>query len=289
MRSDRVNHQFASGKTMRRIALWLSVALFVLLSLNSLRSQTALVPGGVVDPKLIGPTDPDYAPRFHIGTLVFRIPNRFLVFPWPTGKHPFDRATCSEGEAANNPVAVALCKARSQSVYLRIPVPGSVSEGQNFDSFTTLGFQEGYDFPTYSVEEFATQHDERWVRNRVPGLDTEKYSAFHDAWISEYARKAPPNILSMQAGQYVFINKKKEDPRRITCQTATQTDNRYRNLSCAIRISLLGDKYPQESSGRYPYTLEFTIPGTKIDNAAELGMDVTQAVLAFIDPATTVK
>jgi hypothetical protein len=104
---------------------------FTLLVPIGAHSQRPLAPGGIIDPRLVGPTDPDYAPRFFIGLLVFKVPNRFLIFPWPTDQHPFDRSVCAEPSAVKDPAVAAGCKSDHQSVFLKIPIPGFARDAQN--------------------------------------------------------------------------------------------------------------------------------------------------------------
>jgi hypothetical protein len=138
---------------MDKMAKILVPLLAILLGASSAQAQSALPPGGIVDPRLVGPTDRSYAPRFFIGALVFRIPNEFLIFPWPTGQHRFDRSICSAPNAVKDPTSIAACKAESQSVFMKIPIPGFASDGKiNGDlSHVTLGFHDlAGSSPSYS-------------------------------------------------------------------------------------------------------------------------------------------
>jgi hypothetical protein len=269
-----------------RIALAICFALLIPIGAHS---QRTFAPGGIIDPRLIGPTDPDYAPPFFIGPLVFKVPNRFLIFPWPRGQHPFDRSLCAEPTAVKDPAVIAICKSDHQSVFLKIPIPGFAWDVQNNGaiSLVTLGFHElmGSKWPGYqgSVEEYSAEYDDRWVRMHVTELDTKKYVAFHDAWTGAYAKQAPPNILAEAAGEYVFISKSiKDQPRALNCQTVLNTGDVHHKVRCNATIPFLSEQYPQEPSGRYPYTISFDLPGDEIDAAAEVGRRVTQAVLAFL-------
>jgi len=271
----------------RKLAAPLLIALLVG---SGVQAQPELAPGGIIDPGLVGPTDANYAPRFFVGALLFRIPNTFLIFPWPTGQHPFDRSICDQPTIVKDPAAIAICKSDSQSIFMKIPVAGFASDAKNNGgvSLVTLGFHELWGSKWLgiqaSVAEFGAERDDRWVRKRIPELDTQKYAAFHDAWTGEYAKQAPPKILAAQAGDYMFISRNKDEPRVLTCQTVLETGDVYRKLRCIAAITFLAERYPQEPSGRYPYTITFDLPGTEIDAAAEVGRHVTQAFLAFLDP-----
>lgn len=276
-----------------RVALAMCFALFIPIGAYS---QRTLAPGGIIDPRLIGPTDPDYAPRFFIGQFVFEIPNRFLIFPWRTGQHPFDRSVCAEPTAMKDPAIIAKCRSDQQGVFLKIPISGFPSHDQNSGaiSLVTLGFHElmGSKWPGYrgSVEEFSVEHDDRWIRMQVPELDTNKYAAFHDTWTGAYAKQAPPNILAEAAGEYIFLSKSiDEQPRAMICETVIKTGDAYRKLRCNATIPFLSERYPQEPSGRYPYTISFELPGDEIDAASEVGRQVIQAVTAFLSPPASAK
>ncbi len=270
--------------------------LFTLVAPVGAHGQGTLAPGGIIDPRLVGAANADYAPQFFIGPLVFTIPNRFLIFPWPTGKHPFNPSVCAESTAMDDRLTVTLCKSDHRSVFLKIPIPGFAPETQNDGaiSLVTLGFHElggsaWLDFRA-SVEEFSAAHDDRWVRMRARELDTKIYAAFHDEWTGPYAKNAPPNILARSAGDFIFISKNVEDePRALTCQTVLSTGDAHHRLRCNATVAFLAERFPKEPSGRYPYTIGFDLPGNEIDAVADVERYVTQAVLGFLNPSASTK
>jgi hypothetical protein len=239
---------------------------------HSLRAQPASPPWRELDPKLIGPTDPDYTARFHIGRLIFRIPNRFLVFPWPNGQQPFDPAVCENPDRSKESVTRSVCSSPSQSVFLKIPVPRHSGNEQNavFVSAVTLGYGLGYIFSHYSVEQFEAgpyeaDHFAFGIRSRVHELDTRGYAAF-------------------RAGDYIYVKKSESDTfRLITCTSKNFSANSLEDLDCAARMSLLGDKFPQTPDSKSGYTIEFELPGAELDNVSHVGASVTKAVSGFLE------
>jgi hypothetical protein len=239
---------------------------------SSLRAQPTSLPWREIDPKSIGPTDPDYTARFYIGRLIFRIPNKFLVFPWPNGKQPFDRTICANPERLKEPLTRAVCGSPSQTVFLKIPVPRYSANGENgvFVSVVTLGYGLGYIFSHYSVEQFEAgpyeaDHFAFGTRTRVPKLDTTGYAAF-------------------RAREYIYVRRSEDDVfRLITCTSKKIAADSLEDLVCTTRMNFVGDRVPQPPDGKSGYTIEFGIPGTEIDKVEDFGATVTKAITGFLE------
>jgi hypothetical protein len=147
----------------------------------------------------------------------------------------------------------------------------------------------GYDFPTYSLEQYADEKTDISTRKQVPELDTKDYVAFHDTWIGDFAKRASSKLFEMQEREYVFVNKKNGFPRRITCENVILSKDAYVNMVCIARISYLAERFPQDSTAKYPYTIEFNFPGTEIDNASEIGRTIADVITGFLDRSSLKK
>ena len=219
---------------------------------TSAGAQPSSPPFREIDPRLTGPTDPNHAPLFRLGRLVFRIPNRFLIFPWPNNREP----SPSQGH----------------TVFLKIPIRGApTSEGNPFViSAVTLGYRLGYIFPTYSVEQFEAGPYERdrlvfGTRTRIPKLDTSAYAAF-------------------RAAEYIYVKRTEGDSfRLITCTAKNYTADSVDDLDCAARMYLHGERIPQTTNGNSEYTIEFSLPGANIDDVADVGAAITKSILGFLE------
>jgi hypothetical protein len=247
-------------RSVKRRGILLVAMIFGVLHVTSSFGQTSRFSEFVRGPA----TNPNYQPTFTIGDLRFSIPNRLLVFPWPTGQNPVP----------------------GKAVFLKLPIVGFSSDGPNSGdiSHVTFGYEQAYRYLPYTMEEFAKEKDSRWTRKRVTALDTRSYAAFQDVWNEDYIRslKIPPTALARlieaNSGQYFFVSKDESGLRHITCMTIQHTSNAYQNLRCIAHEPYRAKDYPLDSDERFPYSVDFDFPGTELDKAATVGDQIAAKI-----------
>jgi hypothetical protein len=224
---------------------------------------------GIV-PTAPGMFDPDRVLRFSVGELHFDVPNRFLAIPFPDAEKPFDRDVCADPAQAALPKNALFCHNHytQGAFFFKVPIPIFVLKGEAAEtSIGTLGWGQKYQFTNMSVEKFQTSTYWAPITQRTPELDTNYYAAFRQG-----------------LDHFFFVRKDSEENcRQLTCQDTRASGNVFRDMDCTARIPYLADRFPKGADGFYPYSIEFGISGTEIDNVRNIGAAVTSRIDSFLE------
>lgn len=222
-------------------------------------------------------TDEKQTMAFYFGPVVFQIKNKSLAFPFPRGDRPFDASICGRSDLSDS--ERKLCANPKKSVFLFVPVPAGFAGGDEkaFVAPVTLGYRQVYRFDERPVDEFARELN-AWEggRQRVQKLDTRNYAAVL-VLPNEKFRKDPVTGRENK-GSYFFVAQGRQSPHDVFCWSSPDERDIPGNVLCVGRTGFLTYEFPRESSGGYPFTLEYEFPGSELDHAPEIEDAILKAV-----------
>ncbi len=213
---------------------------------------------------------------FYLGPLTFRIKNKNLSIPFPRGEHPFDGSICGRPDLRERDRK--MCTDRPRSVFLKFPRSNGDANQTQLSSvpIVTLGYKQNYNSYTGSADDFAAVHN-TWDGGRVrtPRLDTQSYGAVQILPSKSFEKL--PNWPQGYGRTYYFIGRGDHSPHVITCSVKFG-EELSDNSSCMARTWFLTDEFPDKTDGRFAFSLEYTFPAAKIDQAPLIEQAVVNAV-----------
>ena len=102
-------------------------------------------------------------------------------------------------------------------------------------------------------------------------------------------RKILPEALVQKsiasAARQFFLVRKDADTRyrRLTCTKVRATGRTFFDLDCTARTPYLTDRFPRAADGTYPYSIEFDLTGTEIDDTPAIGAAVSSRMDSFLE------
>ena len=225
---------------------------------------------------------PNYRPSFTLGGLVIEVPNRYLAYPLKRGTVP-DSTRCTLSKAyyqENESLCSHLSVQSSFSLEVPLRLRREGGEGENWLSSVAVIYGDSVRYPSHLLANLQSWRQGRdLIARRTPENDVSDYNAFvlMPRPGKDYGRLFVNRIYE------IMVRSNEVEPRFADC-TEYGSDQTMRGAVCIAAMGYLTETYPQNSDGRYPYLIRFSLPVWALSQSSEAGSEVSKFVSQFIVP-----